>query len=36
MDINSSEWLGMLIDLAARHAGLESSAYDITYEWRAW
>jgi hypothetical protein len=28
--------LATLIDLAARHTGLESSADDITYEWRAW
>jgi len=30
------EDLCKLIDLAARDAGLESSTYDITYEWREW
>jgi len=30
------DYLGELINLAARHAGLESSADDITYEWREW
>jgi hypothetical protein len=30
------EYLGKLINLAARDAGLESNVYDITYEWREW
>ena len=30
------EDLAELINLAAKHAGLESSVYDITEEWRDW
>ena len=36
IETDQREDLAKLINLAARHAGLESSAYDITYEWRDW
>jgi len=36
IETDQREDLAKLINLAARHAGLESSAYDITYEWREW
>src|SRR5215475_11803464 len=36
IETDQREYLGKLIDLAVGHAGLESSAYDITYEWREW
>ncbi|MGH9936866.1 MAG: DUF5713 family protein, partial [Blastocatellia bacterium] len=36
IETGQREDLCKLIDLAARDAGLESSAYDITYEWRDW
>jgi hypothetical protein len=36
IETDQREDLAKLINLAARHAGLESSANDITYEWREW
>jgi hypothetical protein len=37
IETDQREELAKLIILAARHAGLESSADDdITYEWREW
>jgi hypothetical protein len=36
IETDQREFLGKLINLAARDAGLESSTYDITYEWREW
>src|SRR5262245_26203812 len=36
IETDQREDLGKLINLAARCAGLESSADDITYEWRDW
>jgi len=36
IETDQREYLGKLINLAARDAGLESSTYDITYEWREW
>jgi len=36
IETDQREYLCKLIDLAARHAGLESSVDDITYEWREW
>ena len=36
IETDQREYLCKLIDLAAGHAGLESSADDITYKWREW
>ena len=36
IETDQREDLAKLINLAARHAGLESSADDITYKWREW
>jgi hypothetical protein len=36
IETDQREFLCKLIDLAAGHAGLESSVDDITYEWREW
>jgi hypothetical protein len=36
IETDQREDLAELINLAARQAGLESSADDITYEWREW
>jgi hypothetical protein len=36
IETGQRDTLGTLIDLAARHAGLESSVDDVTYEWREW
>ena len=36
IETDQREDLGKLINLAARRAGLESSVYDITFEWRDW
>jgi hypothetical protein len=36
IETDQREALAELINLAARNAGLESSADDITYEWREW
>jgi hypothetical protein len=36
IETDQREDLAKLINLAAKHAGLESSADDITYKWREW
>jgi hypothetical protein len=36
IETDQREYLAKLINLAAKHAGLESSADDITYKWREW
>jgi hypothetical protein len=36
IETGQREYLGKLINSAARDAGLESRTYDITYVWREW
>ena len=36
IETDQREDLAKLVNLAAKHAGLESSADDITYKWREW